>query len=74
MRTSAWYRSAPVLGWRASATGTIPGVPFVGLPAHMEVFDIGLAVIADIRFNRTRSNVKLKEYAALGIPWLAFRR
>jgi len=34
-------------------------------------WDVGLAVIADIPFNRARSNVKLKEYAALGLPWLA---
>jgi glycosyltransferase involved in cell wall biosynthesis len=34
-------------------------------------FDIGLAPLADTPFNAARSNVKLKEYAALGIPWLA---
>ncbi len=34
-------------------------------------FDVGLAVIADIPFNHGRSNIKLKDYAALGIPWLA---
>jgi hypothetical protein len=34
-------------------------------------FDIGIAPIADIPFNRARSNVKLKEYAAAGVPWLA---
>jgi glycosyltransferase involved in cell wall biosynthesis len=47
------------------------GIPFRELPARMVEFDVGLAVIADIPFNRARSNVKLKEYAALGIPWLA---
>lgn len=34
-------------------------------------FDIGIAPLADIPFNRARSNVKVKEYSALGIPWLA---
>jgi glycosyltransferase involved in cell wall biosynthesis len=34
-------------------------------------FDIGIAPLADTPFNQARSNVKLKEYAALGIPWLA---
>jgi glycosyltransferase involved in cell wall biosynthesis len=34
-------------------------------------FDIGIAPLAATRFNSARSNVKVKEYAALGIPWLA---
>ncbi|MGO9197582.1 MAG: glycosyltransferase [Acidimicrobiales bacterium] len=34
-------------------------------------FDIGIAPLADSRFNAARSNVKVKEYACLGIPWLA---
>lgn len=34
-------------------------------------FDIGIAPLADIPFNRSRSDVKLKEYGALGLPWLA---
>lgn len=34
-------------------------------------FDIGIAPLASSRFNSARSNVKVKEYAALGIPWLA---
>jgi glycosyltransferase involved in cell wall biosynthesis len=49
----------------------VVGVPFFELPERLTEFDVGLAVIADIPFNRARSNVKLKEYAALGIPWLA---
>jgi glycosyltransferase involved in cell wall biosynthesis len=34
-------------------------------------FDIAIAPLADIDFGRSRSNVKLKEYAAAGTPWLA---
>ncbi|MDO8209891.1 hypothetical protein [Conexibacter sp. CPCC 206217] len=39
-------------------------------PAVAE-FDVGLAPLIDIPFNLARSNLKLKEYAGLGIPWLA---
>ncbi len=34
-------------------------------------FDIGIAPLADTQFNRSRSSVKLKEYAAGGAAWLA---
>jgi hypothetical protein len=41
------------------------------LASHVAAFDIGIAPIADIPFNAARSNVKVKEYAAAGVPWLA---
>ncbi|MGN6189906.1 MAG: hypothetical protein ACTHOE_13510 [Conexibacter sp.] len=44
---------------------------FFDLAPHLATYDIGLAPIADIPFNRARSNIKVKEYAALGRPWLA---
>jgi hypothetical protein len=40
------------------------------IPVESE-FDIGLAPLRDTRFNRARSNVKLKEYAAAGAMWVA---
>jgi glycosyltransferase involved in cell wall biosynthesis len=48
-----------------------PITMYAFLPQHLANFDIGIAPIADIPFNRARSNVKLKEYAACGVPWLA---
>jgi len=49
----------------------VPGVEFEELRGYLASFDVGLAPIADSAFNRSRSNIKVKEYAALGIPWLA---
>ncbi len=46
-------------------------VPFEELAQTICGFDIGLAPLADIPFNRARSTVKVKEYAAAGVPWLA---
>jgi hypothetical protein len=49
-------------------------VPFHELAAHVAGFDIGIAPIADIPFNLARSNIKVKEYAAAGVPWVASAR
>lgn len=48
-----------------------PPVRFEHLAPRLARFDIGIAPIANTRFNAGRSNIKVKEYAALGIPWLA---
>lgn len=46
-------------------------VPFDDLLGRVRDFDIGLAPLVDSPFSRARSDVKLKEYAAAGVPWLA---
>jgi hypothetical protein len=46
-------------------------VQYQELARYVGGFDIGIAPIADIPFNRAKSNVKVKEYAAMGVPWLA---
>jgi glycosyltransferase involved in cell wall biosynthesis len=48
-----------------------PHVPFGQLPSRMAGFDLGIAPLADIPFNHARSSIKVKEYAASGVPWLA---
>lgn len=48
-----------------------PWAAYGDLPQHIMHFDIALAPMADIPFNQMRSDVKLKEYAAIGVPWLA---
>lgn len=48
-----------------------PVVLFAELPRRMAGFDLGIAPLVDIPFNRARSDIKLKEYAACGVPWLA---
>lgn len=49
----------------------VPALPYPELPRLLADFDIGIAPLADTPFNRPRSNVKLKEYSVIGVPWLA---
>ena len=46
-------------------------VPIFDLTKRLADFDVGIVPIADTPFNRGRSNVKAREYAAAGVPWLA---
>lgn len=48
-----------------------PKVQFAQLIETVRDFDIGLAPLVDSPFSRARSDVKLKEYAQAGVPWLA---
>ncbi len=44
---------------------------FDQLPQAIAGFDLALAPLSDKRGNATRSDIKLKEYAIAGVPWLA---
>jgi hypothetical protein len=46
-------------------------VPYHELLRTTGSIDIGIAPLADTRFNRARSSIKLKEYASGGAAWLA---
>lgn len=46
-------------------------VDMARLPDLLARWDVGIAPLANIPFNRARSDVKLKEYGAVGLPWLA---
>lgn len=49
-------------------------IPFQQLKDVVRTFDVAIAPLADIPMSHARSNVKLKEYAAAGVPWLASAR
>ncbi len=59
------------LGLRGERYRHVDVVPLFELCQEAAVFDVGIAPIADIGLSRTRSNIKLKEYAAAGACWLA---
>lgn len=46
-------------------------VPYQDLPKLIAGFDIGMAPLVDRFANHSRSDIKLKEYAIAGVPWLA---
>ncbi len=59
------------LGLRHERYRHVDRVDFLDLPRKLAEYDVGLAPLADIPFNHARSNIKVKEYAVLGRPWLA---
>lgn len=59
------------LGVRSRRYEAFPFNVYAALPTVLSHLDIGIAPLADNDFNRIRSDVKLKEYAAVGLPWLA---
>jgi len=59
------------LGLRSDRYHHVEGVTRSDLPGYLVQFHIGIAPLADMAFSRARSNIKLKEYAAAGVAWLA---
>lgn len=60
------------LALRSDRYEHIPVVQFPQLLPHLSSFDIGIAPLSpDLHINHMRSDIKLKEYAAVGVPWLA---
>ncbi|MFL5816288.1 MAG: hypothetical protein ACJ76L_01675 [Conexibacter sp.] len=50
----------------------VPGIPPRELLGEISTFDVGIAPLSTkVAINHSRSNVKVKEYAAVGVPWLA---
>lgn len=54
---------------RAERTGWVPLTD--GWPEAIAAFDVGIAPLADTRFNRAKSWLKPLEYSALGVAWVA---
>ncbi|HEY4276689.1 MAG TPA: hypothetical protein VGM91_00640 [Conexibacter sp.] len=59
------------LGFAHARYRHIRSVDFAKLTEALSAFDIGIAPLAATEFNASKSNVKVKEYAAGGLPWLA---
>jgi hypothetical protein len=50
----------------------VPYIPLPELLPRVSEFDVGIAPLSsEVAINRARSNIKVKEYAAVGVPWLA---
>lgn len=60
------------LGLASTRYRHVKHVDFKELSPALSSLSVGIAPLsADIAINRARSNIKLKEYAANGVPWLA---
>jgi len=57
--------------WPAERCKRTQVVPYPELPELIAGFDIALAPLVDNPPNRMRSDIKVKEYAIAGVPWLA---
>jgi hypothetical protein len=60
---------ARALGLREEPPTTGP-LPLTEWPRAIAEFGIGIAPLADTRFNRAKSRLKPLEYAAVGVPWV----
>ena len=47
------------------------GIPYGLVAQSLAHFDVAIAPLADTATNQARSDIKLKEYAIAGVPWLA---
>lgn len=59
------------IGIRSNRYAFAPWVAYGTIPNAIATWDVAIAPLADTEVNHGRSNVKLKEYGAGGIPWLA---
>lgn len=59
------------LGLRSDRYRHVQPIRFLELTRRVAEWDIGIAPLADIPFSRGRSAIKLKEYAAAELPWVA---
>ena len=59
------------LGLQSRRYAHATGIPYGELPPALADFDILIAPLAETAVNLARSDVKLKEYAAAGVAWLA---
>jgi hypothetical protein len=59
------------LGLKSRRYTHAEGIPYGAMADNLAHFDIAIAPLADTAVNHARSDVKLKEYAAAGVPWLA---
>ena len=49
----------------------LPGTEFDGYQSRISQFDIGVAPLRDTEFNRCKSDLRLLEYGAWGVPYVA---
>lgn len=63
------YMVDRILGLDTPPVTTGP-LPHDQYPGGVTLFGIGVAPLADTRFNRAKSRLKPLEYAALGVPWV----
>jgi hypothetical protein len=60
------------LGLASERYHHVAPVPFPQLLGKVAAFDVGIAPLSPaFAINHARSSIKLKEYAAMGVPWLA---
>jgi len=59
------------LGLQSRRYTHVTGVNYGAMAQNLAHFDVAIAPLADSAVNQARSDVKLKEYAAAGVPWLA---